>query len=46
MPITCITQSNISGNILITCWDGNIYLFKPPNIDFFLNLDKKKKSNN
>jgi hypothetical protein len=36
-PISCITQSNITGNILITCWDGNVYLFKPPNIDFFLN---------
>ena len=46
MPITCITQSNISGNIIITCFDGNVYLFKPPNIDFFINLDKKNKVHN
>ena len=45
MPITCITQSNISGNIIITCFDGNVYLFRPPNIDFFINLDKKNKVN-
>ncbi len=35
-PISCITQSKITGNILITSWDGNVYLFKPPNIHFFL----------
>ena len=35
-PISCITQLNITGNILVTFWDGNVYLFKPPNIDFFL----------
>ena len=46
MPITCITQSNISGNIIITCFDGNVYLFKPPNIDFFINLEKKNKVHN
>ena len=21
------------GNILVTCWDGNVHLFKPPNVD-------------
>ena len=35
-PITSIIQSNITGNILITCYDGNIYLFSPPNLDFYL----------
>ena len=39
-PISCISQSDLIGNILITCWDGNIYLFKPTNIDFFLQMDK------
>ncbi len=39
-PISCITQSDLIGNILITCWDENIYLFKPPNIDYFLLMDK------
>ena len=31
-PITCIIQSSNNGNILITCYDGNVYLFSPPNI--------------
>ena len=35
-PISGITQSKTTGNILVTCWDGNVYLFKPPNIDFYL----------
>jgi len=39
-PISCITQSNMFGNIIITCWDGNIYIFKPPNIDYFLPFHK------
>ena len=34
--ISCITQSNITGNIIVTCWDGNTYLLNPPNIDFYL----------
>ena len=33
--ISCITQSKITGNILVTSWDGNVYLFSPPNIDFY-----------
>ena len=37
--ITSIIQSNIMGNILVTSLDGNVYLFKPPNIDYFLNTD-------
>ena len=36
MPITCITQSKITGNFLINCLDGNIFLFKPPNLECFL----------
>ena len=31
--ISSIIQSKITGNILITCWDGNVHLFKPPNVD-------------
>ena len=38
-PINCITQSNIDGKIIITCWNGNIYLFDHPNIS---NYDKNK----
>ena len=37
--VSCITQSNITGNILVSCWDGNVYLLNPPNVDFYL---KKK----
>ena len=34
--ISCITQSNLTGNIIVTCLDGNTYLLNPPNIDFYL----------
>jgi len=37
--ITSIIQSNIIGNILVTSLDGNVCLFKPPNIDYFLKND-------
>lgn len=36
MKITCITQSKITGNLLINSLDGNVYLFKPPNLECFL----------
>ena len=39
-PISCIAQSQYNGNILISCWDGNIYLFTPPDIHYFLFYDK------
>lgn len=35
-PISCITQSKKNGNIIATCWDGNVYLFTPPNLNYFL----------
>ena len=35
--ISSIIQSKITGNILATCWDGNVHLFKPPNIDYYRN---------
>ena len=38
-PVSSIMQSKLNGKVLITCWDGNIYLFKPPNIDYFLFYD-------
>ena len=40
-PISCITQSSINGDILISCWGGNIYLFSNVNFDFVLNYDKQ-----
>ena len=40
-PISCITQSKNDGNLLITCWDGNVYLAKNPNISFYLEQDEQ-----
>ena len=40
--ITCIIQSKISGNILATCYNGNVYLFTPPNMDLFKKKEKEK----
>ena len=34
--INCIIQSKISGNIIICCENGKVYLFTPPNIDYYL----------
>ena len=44
--IGCITQSKISGNIIINCFDGKIYLLTKPNIDFYLEKDSEKNENN
>lgn len=40
-PVTSIIQSSNTGNILATCNDGNVYLFTPPNLDYYL-LNKDK----
>ena len=45
-PINCIIQSRISGNILVTCYNGNIYLFSLPNINFYLDEEENEKDNN
>ena len=42
-PISCITQSKRNGKIIISCWDGNVYLFSYPKIETFINYDKKTK---
>ena len=34
--IKCMIQSRISGNIIITCADGKIYLFTKPNLDLYI----------
>ena len=39
-PITSITQSRISGNILVTCLNGNGFLFGRPQIDSFYDIKK------
>ena len=38
--IKCMIQSKITGNILITCADGNIYLFTKPNLDLYMEKNK------
>ena len=40
--ITCITQSEITGDILITSSNGNVYQFSPPNINYYLYYDKEE----
>ena len=48
-PISCITQSSFDGKLLISCWDGNIYLFDSPKINNYkkyndiILFDNKKK---
>ena len=37
--ISCITQSTITGNILVTCWDGTVHLFRPPNLDLYKSFE-------
>ena len=39
-PVNCLTQSTKTGNILASCFDGNIYLLTPPNINYYLEEDK------
>ena len=43
--ISCITQSQKTGKLLITCWDGNVYLCSAPNISFYLNQDLEEDRN-
>ena len=38
-PISCIKQSTSNGNILITCWDGNVYLFNPPDLEKLISFE-------
>ena len=42
-PISCITQSKKNKNLLITCWDGNVYLVNKPDIHFYLEQDEQIK---
>ena len=40
MPISSIIQSSTNGNIIITCWDGNVFLFSCSYFDYFLKQDE------
>ena len=37
-------KCNIEKGLLVACFDGNIYSFKGPNIDYYLELDKEFRS--
>ena len=39
-PISCIIQSSYYGNIIATCYDGNIYKLSSPDLSFYM---KNKK---
>ena len=41
--VSCITQSSKEGDILVSCWDGNVYLFGNINIDHYLIYDKEEE---
>ena len=41
--ITSIIETDDTGNFIISCSDGNIYLFSPANIKYFLFYDKEEK---
>ena len=41
--ISCMIQSQINGNIIITSWDGNVYECEPPNISYYLYNDLLEK---
>ena len=40
-PISSIIQSKNDGKIIISCLDGNIYLFTQPKMEYFLFYDKQ-----
>ena len=39
MPVSTITQSEETGEIIITTIDGKLYVFSTPNLDFYINLE-------
>ena len=41
-PISGIIQTKTYGELLVTCWDGNVYLLEKPNIELFLFYDNLK----
>ena len=42
-PISSIIQSNFTGNIIVTCYDGNVYLLTPPNLEYYFSKDKEEE---
>ena len=44
-PISCIIQSSSDKNLLVTCWDGNVYSLKTLNIESYIKFDKLIENN-
>jgi len=44
-PVSCITQSRSIDNLLITCWDGNVYSLEILNIKNYLKYDELFEKN-
>ena len=44
--ISSIIQSITQRNILVSCYDGKVYLFTKPNLSLYNEKDKKNKTNN
>jgi len=44
-PVSCITQSRSDDNLLITCWDGNVYSLEILNIKNYLKYDERIEKN-
>ena len=42
-PISCIKQSTRNGKIIVSCLDGNIYLFSEPNLEIYLKEEEMTK---
>ena len=40
--VSCIIETN-NGQIVVSCWDGNVYLFGNLNIDFYYSGDNQTK---
>jgi len=44
-PINCIIQNKKNGEIISSSWDGNLYLFDRPNINYFSKYEKIYENN-
>ena len=45
-PISSIIQTQQNGNILITCWNGNVYSLNSPEIEYYLKYNTNYENEN
>ena len=45
-PISCMIQTRRDGKILISSWDGNVYLFSTPKFESFLDSEEEQINSN